>query len=259
MGLGTARRYEAVRTEEEFAPLKQTVARFVELGGTVIDTSPTYGTAEAVTGRIVEELGVRDKVFLATKVSIQGREQGVAQIEKSFQDLRAQKIDLIAVHNLRDTETHLRTLRDLKAAGRIRYVGLTTSFERQYEEFEAVMRREQVDFIQVDYALDNRKTAERIIPLAKDRGMAVMLNLPFGRSRLFEAVRGKELPPWAAEFDAATWAQFFLKYLLGNEAVTCPAPGMAQARYVDDNLDAARGRLPDAAMRRRMEQFIDGL
>ncbi|MFT8246569.1 aldo/keto reductase [Roseomonas sp. BN140053] len=259
LGLGTARRYEDVKSDAEIPPLRDTVARFAAGGGTVIDTSPTYGTAEEVIGKIVEGLGIRNQLFLATKVSISGREQGVAQIEQSFRRLRTDKIDLLAVHNLRDTEIHLRTLRDLKAAGRIRYVGLTTSFERQYEEFEAVMRREQVDFIQVDYALDNRKTAERIIPLAADRGMAVMLNLPFGRGRLFEAVRDKQLPDWAAEYDIASWAQFFLKYLVSHPAVTCPAPGMAQARYVDDNLAAARGRMPDAAGRRRMEAFIDGL
>ena len=163
------------------------------------------------------------------------------------------------MHNLRDTRTQLRTLREMKQAGRIRYVGITTSFENQYQEFEQTIKNETLDFIQVDYALDNRNADERIIPLAGDRGMAVMINLPFGRGRLFNAVQGKKLPEWTSEFDCKTWAQFFLKYIVSHPAVTCAVPGMAKAEYVVDNLGAARGRLPDAAMRRRMEKFIDGV
>jgi aryl-alcohol dehydrogenase-like predicted oxidoreductase len=150
-------------------------------------------------------------------------------------------------------------LREMKQAGRIRYVGLTTSFDNQYGEFEQVMKKEALDFIQVDYALDNRNAGDRVIPLAADRGMAVMINLPFGRGRLFNAVQGKKLPDWAAEFDCASWPQFFLKYIVSHPAVTCAVPGMARAEYVVDNVGAARGRLPDSAMRKRMEQFIDGV
>jgi aryl-alcohol dehydrogenase-like predicted oxidoreductase len=163
------------------------------------------------------------------------------------------------VHNLRDTQTHLATLRDLHRAGRIRYVGITTSFPNQYADFERTMKAEKLDFIQVDYALDNRTAGERILPLAAERGMAVMINLPFGRGRLFNAVQGKQLPEWAAEFDCKTWAQFFLKYIVSHPAVTCAVPGMAKAEYVRDNIGAAHGRLPDAAMRRRMENFIDSI
>ena len=259
IGLGTARRWEAVKQDAELTPLRETLRAFVAGGASVVDTSPTYGTAEAVVGRLAEELGVRDKLFLATKVSISGREAGVEQIEQSFKALRTPKIDLIAVHNLRDTDIHLRTLRDLKVAGRIRYIGVTTSFERQHAALAELMAREPLDFIQVDYALDNRGAAERILPLAKDRGIAVMLNLPFGRGRLFNAVRAVDLPAWAAEFDCKTWPQFFLKYLVSHPAVTCPAPGMARPNYVRDNLAAGRGSLPDAAMRERMEQFIENL
>jgi aryl-alcohol dehydrogenase-like predicted oxidoreductase len=261
IGLGTARRYEEVRSENEKLPLRETIRRFKDLGGTVIDTAPTYGTAEAVVGELVDGLRVRDTLFLATKVSLResGREAGLKQIEQSFKRLRTDKIDLIAVHNLRDTQTQLRTLREMKQAGRIRYVGITTSFENQYAEFEQTVKNETLDFIQVDYALDNRNADERIIPLAGDRGMAVMVNLPFGRGRLFNAVHGKKLPEWAGEFDCATWAQFFLKYIVSHPAVTCAVPGMAKPEYVDDNLGAARGRLPDAAMRRRMEKFIDAV
>ena len=259
IGLGTARRYEEIKTEAEKIPLRETIREFKELGGKVIDTSPSYGTAEAVVGEIVEGLKNREGLFLATKVSLRnlGREAGIEQIEQSFKKLRTNRIDLIAVHNLRDTQTQLRTLREMKQVGRIRYVGITTSFENQYQEFEQTIKNETLDFIQVDYALDNRNADERIIPLAGDRGMAVMINLPFGRGRLFNAVQGKKLPEWTSEFDCKTWAQFFLKYIVSHPAVTCAVPGMAKAEYVVDNLGAARGRLPDAAMRRRMEKLID--
>jgi len=261
IGIGTARRYEEVKSEVDKAPLRDTIRQFHALGGKVIDSSPSYGTAEAVVGELVEGLKIRDSLFLATKVSLRnvGREEGIKQIEESFKKYRTKKLDLIAVHNLRDTDTQLRTLRELKQAGRIRYVGITTSFDNQYGEFEQTMKKEILDFIQVDYALDNRDAGERIIPLAGDRGMAVMINLPFGRGRLFNAVQGKKLPEWASEFDCQSWAQFFLKYIVSHPAVTCAVPGMAQAKYVVDNLGAARGRLPDAAMRRRMEQFIDSV
>jgi len=259
IGLGTARRYEEIRTDAEKISLRETIRQFEALGGKVIDSSPSYGTAEAVVGELVESLKVRDSLFLATKVSLRniGRQEGITQIEQSFKKFRTTKMDLIAVHNLRDTDTQLRTLREMKQAGRIRYVGITTSFDNQYGEFEQVMKKESLDFIQVDYALDNRDAGERIIPLAADRGMAVMINLPFGRGRLFNAVQGKKLPDWTSEIDCQSWAQFFLKFIVSHPAITCAVPGMARPEYVVDNLGAARGRLPDAAMRRRMEQFID--
>jgi aryl-alcohol dehydrogenase-like predicted oxidoreductase len=259
IGLGSARRYEQARTEAEMAPLRETFRRFQALGGKALDTAPTYGNAEAIMGGIMAELNIRQDLFICTKVAVNTKEEGVAQIEQAFRNLRTDRIDLIAVHNLRDTANQLATLRDLKAAGRIRYIGCTTSFDRQYEAFEAMMRRETLDSIQIDYALDNRNAAERIIPLARDRGMAVFINLPFGRGSVFRATQGKPLPDWAAEIDVTTWAQFMLKYIVSHEAVTCAVPGMAQPQYVDDNLKAAQGRMPDAAMRRRMEQFIDGL
>jgi aryl-alcohol dehydrogenase-like predicted oxidoreductase len=254
IGLGTARRYERAEGAQ-----RATLERFGALGAAVIDTAPVYGEAEAVVGELLEELKLRPRLFLATKVSIAGREAGVQQIERSFKRLRTGKIDLVAVHNLRDTQVHLETLRELKQQGRIRYVGITTSFDRQYGEFEDTMRKQALDFIQVDYALDNRGAGERILPLAAERGMAVMINLPFGRGRLFEAVRGKPLPPWASETDCRSWPQFFLKYIVSHPAVTCAVPGMARPEYVEDNLGAARGRLPDPAMRRRMERFIDSV
>ncbi|MCR5877944.1 aldo/keto reductase [Phenylobacterium sp. J367] len=259
IGVGTARRYDSAPTEAEKAPLRETLKRFHDLGGKVIDTAPSYGQAETVVGDLVSELKIRPGLFLATKVGADNAEAGKAQIEASFQKLKTERIDLIAVHNLRDVTAALATLRGLKQAGRIRYVGATTSFDNQYADFEAMMRRETLDVVQVDYALDNRGSADRILPLARDRGMAVWVNLPFGRGRLFQATQGRPLPDWAKEIDCTTWAQVFLKYVVSHPAVTTAIPGMAQARYVDDNLGAARGRMPDAAMRTRMEQFIDSL
>jgi len=262
IGLGTARRYEEVKTDAEKVPLRETLAKFKELGLRVVDSSSSYGTAEAVVGELVEGLKIRESLFLATKVSLRkevGRDAGLAIIEQSFKRYRTKTIDLIAVHNLLDTQTQLTTLREMKQAGRIRYVGITTSFDNQYGEFEQVMKKETLDFIQIDFALDNRDAGDRLIPLAGDRGMAVMINLPFGRGRLFKAVQGKKLPDWAVEFDCVSWAQFFLKYIVAHPAVTCAVPGMARAEYVVDNVGAARGRLPDAAMRKRMEQFIDNV
>jgi aryl-alcohol dehydrogenase-like predicted oxidoreductase len=273
IGIGTARRYQGASGEEQLAPLRDTISRFVELGGRLIDTAPSYGDAEQVIGSLVEELGVRDRLFLATKVGANSKEEGRAQIAQSFRNLRTGVIDLIAVHGLRDETNQIATLRELKAAGRVRSIGVsvsapggfarsvgeTASPEQVYAAFEAMMRREQLDVIQIDYALDNRDADQRILPLAQEQGLAVMINLPFGRGRLLEATRTRPLPDWAAEIGATTWAQVFLKYIVSHPVRPIAIPGMAQARYVEDNLAAARGPLPDAAMRRRMESFIDAL
>ncbi|MET7247092.1 aldo/keto reductase [Methylobacterium sp. EM32] len=259
IGIGTSRRYDVAPDSEALAPLRETVATFVASGGTVIDTAPDYGRAEEVLGRILTDTGLREKIFLCSKVAARGREAGQAQIEQSFRRLGTDRIDLIAVHNLIDPEAQLPLLRELKEKKRIRYLGATTWAEKQYGDLEALMKAEKLDVIQVNYAVDARQAAERILPLARERGIAVMVNVPFGRERLFNLVRGRALPPFAAEFDCRSWPQFFLKYVLSHEAVTCPVPGTAQVRYAEDNLGAARGRLPDAATRRKMEEFIDGL
>ena len=259
IGIGTARRYDVAADAPERAELKEVLRLFAQGGGRVLDTAPGYGQAESRVGELVAELGTRSAYFIATKVGVEGREAGVAQLEESLRRLRTDKIDLIQVHNLRDFKVQLATLREWKQAGRARYVGASTSFDGQYAEFEQAMRSEAMDVVQVDYALDNRNAADRILPLAADRGMAVFVNLPFGRGRLFQAVRDRPLPDWAREFDCATWAQFFLKYIVSHPAVTCAIPGTAQVKYVADNLGAAKGRLPDASMRKRMEQFVDAL
>jgi aryl-alcohol dehydrogenase-like predicted oxidoreductase len=259
IGIGTSRRYEVEPTPEKVAPLREAVQRFVALGGSVIDTAPSYGTAEDVLGLILGQDGLREKVFLCSKVGTPGREGGAAEIARSFERLNTATIDLIAVHNLIDTSSNLATLRELKAQKKIRYLGVTVWRDSQFADLDALMRRETLDVVQVNYALDDRLAAERILPLAAERGMAVMVNVPFGRDRLLKAVQGRALPPWAAEFDCTSWPQFFLKYVLAHDAVTCPIPGMAKAAYVEDNLGAARGRMPDPALRTRMEAFVDAL
>jgi len=210
-------------------------------------------------GDLVEELGIRDRLFIATKVRQDGQAAGVAEIDSSFERLRTDRFELLQVHNLRDLDAQLGTLRAMKDAGTIRYVGITTSSYRQYEQFEQVMSHEELDFIQVNYSLASRDAAGRILPLAQDRGMAVLVNLPFGRGRLFEAVGDRPLPDWAAEFDAKSWAQFFLKFVVSNPAVTCAIPGTAKPNYARDNIGAAMGRLPDADTRRRMAVLYDSL
>lgn len=257
VGIGT-NRYGA-GSETEIAPLRETLKTFAAAGGKLIDTAPMYGSSEVVLGELIAGLGIRQQLFLATKVYADGREAGLEEMNASFSRLRTNRIDLIQVHNLSDTATQLATMREGKSAGRYRYVGVTTSRDSQYDEMETVLKNEKLDFVQVDYSIENRTAAERILPLALERGVAVLINLPFGRARLFSAVRGKALPPWAAEFDCGSWAQFFLKYVIGHPASTCAIPGTRKPAHVADNLGAARGRLPDQAMRRKMEQFFDAL
>ena len=258
VGIGTARRYDVAAGTPERMEIKEVINLFSQLGGQVIDTAPSYGQAETVVGEAVAALGFRSHLFLATKLGATGRAAGEAQVAQSFARLKTDKLDLIAVHNLQDAKNQLAYLRELKQAGKIRYVGLTTSSDNQYAEMEAIMKAETIDVVQMDYAIDNRGVADRLLPLAVDRGMAVMINLPFGRGRVFQEVQGKELPAWTAEFDCKTWAQFFLKYIVANPTVTCVVPGTAQIKYVSDNLRGAQGRLPTPEMLRKMEQFVGG-
>jgi aryl-alcohol dehydrogenase-like predicted oxidoreductase len=259
VGIGTARRYDVAASGADIEPLRETLATFRKLGGTLVDTAPSYGNAEVVVGDLVSELGFRDDLFIATKVRKEGRDEGNAEIASSFERLQTDRFDLLQVHNLVGIDTQLPTLRELKDAGRVRYIGMSTSSGRQYEAFADVMRREDMDFIQVNYSLASRDAADVILPLAADRGMAVLVNVPFGRGRLFDAVGERPLPDWAGEFDCESWGQFFLKYIVGHPAVTCVIPGTAKPHYATDNMGAAMGRLPDAAMRAKMEEFFDSL
>ncbi|UCF21702.1 MAG: aldo/keto reductase [Gemmatimonadota bacterium] len=259
VGLGTARTFDVGAAAEERAPLREVLEAFVELGGTLLDTAPGYGESEAVSGELAKSAGLTDRLFMATKVAAEAREQGIAQMEESMRLLNRQVIDLMQVHNLRGWETQLATLREWKAAGRLRYIGITTSSLRQYDAFAAVMEKQELDFVQLNYSLGTRAAEERLLPLAADRGMAVLVNLPYMRGRLFQAVEGRELPEWAAEFDAKSWGQFFLKYVISHPAVTCPIPATTKVRHLRDNMGAAFGRLPDETMRKRMVEFFDAL
>jgi diketogulonate reductase-like aldo/keto reductase len=256
VGLGTWRVFDVGRSASERGPLKDVLARLVELGGRVVDSSPMYGAAESVVGDLAAELSITDKLFLATKVWTSGRAAGVAQMEQSLRRLRAPRVDLIQIHNLLDWRTHIRTLREWKAAGRIRYLGVTHYTSSAYDELERVLRAETLDFVQVNYSIGEREAERRILPLARDRGVAVLANRPFAEGGLFQRVRSQTVPAWAAEFDCESWAQFFLKWILANPAVTCAIPGTSRPQHLVDNLKAAVGRLPDRATRDRMAAHV---
>ncbi len=260
VGIGTARRYDVATTREELQPLLEVVRDFPRLGGKLIDTAPSYGNAESVVGDLVAEVGNRDQFFLATKVGDgrQGAAAGRAEMEESLRRLRVNRVDLMQVHNLNGVNEMLPVLREWKDAGKTRYIGVTTTSERQYEQLERLLRTEPMDFVQVDYAIDNRGVEERILPLAADRGVAVLTALPFGRGRVFEAFGDEPVPEWARELGIETWAQFALKYNVSHPAVTVAIPGTAKMEYLTDNLGAARGRMPDEQTRRRMAALIDG-
>jgi len=262
IGIGTAINYQNASTPEQLAPLREVLQRFPELGGRLLDTAPSYGRAETVVGDALQELKNRDKYFLATKVSVRGggdRAAAVAQMEESLRRLKTDHVDLMQIWNVSNPELLAPLLDEWKAAKRIRYTGITSSSKGQYGQLEATMRAHKFDFVQIDLAIDNRSSQERIIPLAAERGMGVLINLPFGRTRVFQKVLGKPLPDWAKEIDATSWAQIFLKYIVSNPAVTAAIPGTEKVQYLVDNLGAAKGRLPDAAMRKKIESYFDAL
>lgn len=258
IGLGTWRTFDVGKSPAEREPLKEVLERFVALGGRVIDSSPMYGTAEMVVGDLAADLGITRKLFFATKVWTSGREAGVAQMEQSLRRFRIARVDLMQIHNLLDWRTHLRTLRDWKQAGRVRYVGVTHYTSSAYDELERVLRGEPLDFVQVNYSLGERDADRRILPLARDRGIAVLVNRPFSEGSLFGRVRGQALPPWAAELGCESWAQFFLKWILAHPAVTCVIPATSRPQHLVDNMKAGVGVLPDAAARERMAALVAG-
>ncbi len=266
IGLGSSATFRTVAQGEDVAALREVLDVMAARGATVFDTAPSYGASEEVAGRLTRELGITKKLFWATKVNVAGRGGGAAdpaaaraQIEESFRRFGADRMDLIQVHNLGDILVQLGILKELKKAGRIRYLGVTSTNQEQYPELLRVMRGEPLDFIGVDYAVDNRDIEREILPLAAERKIAVMVYVPFGRTRLFQRVGDRPLPDWAADFDAASWAQFFIKYVLGHPAVTVVTPATSRVKHLVDNLGGGIGRLPDAATRERMAEFIDAL
>ena len=269
VGLGTAIIFDFDSSSDtaKRAERRTVIRTLLDEGGRLIDTAPSYGRAELTLGDLLPELGVRDRVFLATKVRATGsRDACTAEMQESLKRLRTNKLDLMQIHNVgfrdrNETTAQLDLLREWKASGVCRYIGVTHSQDQQSANDRLVdlMQREKLDFLQVNYSMAERSVERRVLAAAADTGTAVLTNLPFARAQLFGAVRGKAVPDWAAEFDATTWGQFFLKYLLANEAVTCVIPGSDKPEYMADNLNAGRGRLPDAAMRRKMVDYINSL
>ncbi|MDT8320129.1 MAG: aldo/keto reductase [Xanthomonadales bacterium] len=257
VGIGTVG-FRGDPAAAELAPLRETLAIFFQLGGRLIDTSPNYGNSETVVGLLLEELELLDRAFIATKVDREDRQAGIERMEGSFQRLGG-RIDLMQVHNFIGTRTQMETLAAWRGEGRFRYIGVTTHRDSQHRDLEQAMQNYALDFIQVNYSLADRAAAKTVLPMAQDHGVAVLVNRPFGRGRLFDTVRGRELPPWAPDIDAASWGQVFLKYLIAHPAATIPIPGTTTPRHVRDNLAAIRGRLPDAGLRREMETYMDRL
>jgi aryl-alcohol dehydrogenase-like predicted oxidoreductase len=258
VGLGTNN--YSVTSAEDLAPRREVLTQMPALGGTVIDTAPAYGRSEIVVGDLLAELGNRDRLFLATKVTAPDGdpERGRTMFDESFRRLRTSRIDLMQVHNLDGVDVLMPALRSAKEAKRVRYIGVTTSRTEQYPQMLEALRRHPLDFIQVDYSIDNRAAAEQVLPLAQERGVAVLVNMPFGGRRsgnLFARLAQRGLPSWAAEAGASSWAQFLLRYVVSHPAVTCAIPGTHRLAHLTDNMQAGRGELPGAAMRERMEQY----
>jgi len=258
VGVGTYDTFDVGKGASERAELGEVLRLLVHHGGSVIDSSPMYGRAEGVAGDLAHDLKLTTSLFLATKVWTRGEAAGIAQMEDSFRLLRATRIDLMQVHNLVDWRTHLKTLKAWKTAGRLRYIGITHYHSGAYDELSAVLKTREFDFVQFNFSMAEREAETRLLPLCAELGVAVIVNRPYSQGDLFPRVKGKALPDWARDFDCASWAQFFLKWILGHPAVTCAIPGTRRVAHLEDNLGAARGRMPDAAMRRRMLAHLQG-
>jgi diketogulonate reductase-like aldo/keto reductase len=252
IGLGTSRVFDV--DPARASSLEEVLTTLVKLGGRVIDSSPMYGRAEEVIGALVTKL--KPSLFLATKVWTRGKQAGVESMERSFTRFQTKRIDLMQVHNLVDVETQLATMREWKAQRRFRYIGVTHYESSALEEIQHVLAREAVDFLQINYSIMEREAEKRVLPLAQERGVAVMANRPFGAGDMFGRVHGKELPDFAKEFDCDSWAQYFLKWIVAHPAVTCAIPATDKVKHLEENMGAGMGRLPDAAMRARMADYV---
>jgi len=258
IGIGT-NRYGVGNDIEAMKPLRAVLAKFAEAGGGLIDTAPGYRNSESVIGKLIDELELNKQFFISTKCDSNGGNATSEQIASSETKLKSGKLDLISVHNIRNWQDQLPVLQEAKAEGKIRYVGITTSRHRQFDEVGDIMQSEKLDFVQLNYSLADRKADEHLLKIAADQGIAVVTNLTFGRGKLFSAVKGQTLPQWAAEFDARSWGQFFLKYVVSHPAVNCAIPGTTKLHHMVDNLGAAQGKLANAEQRKQMEDFFDEL
>jgi diketogulonate reductase-like aldo/keto reductase len=259
IGLGTSNVFDVGSGTAARAPLTQVLQILLEHGGALLDTSPMYGRAEEVSGDLIAAAQVRPRMFIATKVWTRGREAGMQQIETSMRLLKTPKLDLVQVHNLLDLDTQLLTLRRLKEQDKIRYLGITHYTVASHGDLENVIKREPLDFVQLNYSIVTRDAEQRLLPIAAERKVAVLVNRPFEDGALFGRVRGKALPPWAADIDCASWAQFFLKFIASHPAVTCIIPATAKPDHMHDNVRGGLGRMPDQKMRERMAQFVAAL
>jgi diketogulonate reductase-like aldo/keto reductase len=259
IGMGTSRTFDIGNDPDELAQLGQVLEVFFENGGTVVDSSPMYGSSERVIGNLLQNSPFKQKLFAATKVWTNGRQNGIDQMQASLRRMGIGAMDLMQIHNLRDWKVHLPTLRQWKEEGKIRYIGITTSHGRYHSELMQIMRNEQLDFVQFTYNIGNRSVEDSLLPLAADRGMATMINRPYQRGYLFRQVKGIDLPQWAKEFDCQSWGQFFLKFVVSHPAVTCVIPATSKMHHMADNMGANFGRLPSPAMRKRMLNFFETL
>lgn len=259
IGMGTSRTFNVAGDAASLAQLRPVLQAFFDGGGQLIDSSPMYGNAEAVTGKLLRQVDNRDALFAATKVWTWGRDDGIRQMQRSAERMGVERFDLMQIHNLRDWQSHLVTLEEWKESGRVRYIGITTSHGRFHDELEEIMRSETLDFVQFSYNIANRVAEQRLLPLAAERGIATLINRPYQRGSLFRRVGGRPLPDWAAEFDCASWGQFFLKFVVSHPAVTCVIPATSKVKHMVDNMGAGFGRLPDAATRQRMIALIESL
>ncbi len=259
IGLGTYDAFDIGNDKGDRDSAKEVLKRFVELGGTIVDSSPMYGRAETVIGDLSTDLQVNEKLWIATKVWTSGRESGISQMKESLKKLRREKIELMQVHNLQDAKTHLATLRDWKKSGKIKYLGVTHYHAGSYGALEQMIQSAEIDFVQLNYSIFEREAEQRILKMAADSGTAVIANRPYANGAIFNKVKGKSLPDWAREIDCMSWGQFFLKYILGHPTVTCVIPATRNPKHLVDNMAAGHGRLPDDAMRRKMAAYFESI
>ena len=257
IGMGTSRTFDIGDEPQARARRLEVLQAFFDNGGAVIDSSPMYGSSEQVVGDLLQQVTGREGLFAATKVWAWGRQEGIDQMLRSMQRMRVKVFDLMQIHNLRDWQVHLETLRDWKQQGRIRYIGITTSHGRFHRELINILETEPFDFVQFSYSIGDREAEQRLLPLAAERGIATLVNRPFQRGELFAAVTGKALPSWAADIDCDSWAQIFLKFVVSHPAVTCTIPATSKASHMRDNMGANFGRLPDARLRRKMIAWFE--
>lgn len=258
VGVGTWLTFNVGHSEEDRHPLKEVLMQLVEQSGSVIDSSPMYGRSEEVVGELSTELGINKKLFMATKVWTAGREAGIRQMNTSFELMQREQMDLMQIHNIIDWETHFKTLQEWKEQGKIRYIGITHYEDNAHSQLAYIIRKNPIDFIQINYSIADRHAAENLFKVAQERKVAVIVNQPFGGGDLFERVQGKKLPEWTKEFDCTSWGCFFLKFILANPAVTCVIPGTSKLSHMIDNLSAGVGRLPDEQQRKKMIEIIGG-